>query len=244
MEFPTLRIAQQAGGKLANAFIQELRAALPSTDVFIMYGQTEATARLSYLPPHLLDTKLGSIGKGIPNTILEVLSKEGKPIKTGEIGELVASGDNITLGYWKDPETTANNFRNGKLYTGDIGTIDDEGYIFLTDREKNILKVGGFRVSPKEVEDYIAKLDDVVEVGIIGIPDDILGEAMKAYISLTSDSTYTGDIITKYCKEHFPNHKVPKEYEFLPRLPKNNSNKLDKVKLKQMDKEIRGRSAI
>ncbi|MHA1720717.1 MAG: class I adenylate-forming enzyme family protein [Promethearchaeota archaeon] len=237
MTFPTLRLIQQAGGKLANTFISELREALPNTQIFIMYGQTEATARLSYLPPDLLDTKLGSIGKGIPNTILEVLNKEGKPVKPGEIGELVASGDNITLGYWKDPETTAKTFRNGKLYTGDIGTVDDEGYIFLTDREKNILKVGGFRVSPKEVEDYIAKLDDVVEVGIIGIPDEILGEAMKAYISLVENSKLTKDMIKKYCKNHFPNHKIPKEIEFLKSLPKNNSNKLDRIKLKQMHKE-------
>ncbi|WP_371802845.1 class I adenylate-forming enzyme family protein [Candidatus Lokiarchaeum ossiferum] len=242
MKFPTLRIAQQAGGKLANAFIQELRQALPTTEIFIMYGQTEATARLSYLPPSLLDKKLGSIGKGIPNTTLSVVNKNGQPIKPGEIGELVASGENITLGYWQDPETTAKSFRNGKLYTGDIGTIDEEGFIFLTDREKNILKVGGFRVSPKEVEDYIAQLDEVVEVGIIGIPDDILGEAMKAYVSLKGETKLDADQITTYCKAHFPNHKIPKEYEFLPSLPKNNSNKLDKVKLKQMDKKTRGSS--
>ncbi len=237
MTFPTLRLIQQAGGKLANSFISELRETLPNTQIFIMYGQTEATARLSYLPPHLLDTKLGSIGKGIPNTILKVLNKEGKIIKPGETGELVASGNNITLGYWDDPETTAESFKNGNLYTGDIGTVDDEGYIFLTDREKNILKIGGFRVSPKEVEDYIAKLDDVVEVGIIGIFDEILGEAMKAYISLVENSKLTEDIIRNYCKNHFPNHKIPKEYEFLNSLPKNNSNKLDRVKLKHMYKE-------
>ncbi|QEE15404.1 AMP-binding protein [Promethearchaeum syntrophicum] len=240
MTFPTLRLIQQAGGKLANTFISELREILPNTQIFIMYGQTEATARLSYLPPNLLDTKLGSIGKGIPNTILEVLNKEGKPIKYGETGELVASGDNITLGYWKDPETTVKTFKNGKLYTGDIGTVDEEGYIFLTDREKNILKIGGFRVSPKEVEDYITQLDDVVEVGIIGISDDILGEAMKAYISLVENSKLTEKMIISYCKNHFPNHKIPKEYEFLNSLPKNNSNKLDRVKLKQMHKEKKG----
>ena len=240
MIFPTLRLVQQAGGKLANAFISELRETLPNTQIFIMYGQTEATARLSYLPPNLLDIKLGSIGKGIPNTTLEILNKEGKTIKPGETGELVASGNNITLGYWNDPETTAKAFRNGKLYTGDIGTVDEEGYIFLTDREKNILKIGGFRVSPEEVEDYITKLDDVVEVGIIGISDDILGEAMKAYISLVENSKLTDDMIKTYCKNHFPNHKIPKEYEFLNSLPKNNSNKLDRVKLKHMNKEKLG----
>ncbi|MHA1583996.1 MAG: AMP-binding protein [Promethearchaeota archaeon] len=236
MTFPTLRYIQQAGGKLAISSIQELHATLPTTKIFIMYGQTEATARLSYLPPELLITKLGSIGKGIPGVKLEVLDHHGNWVKPGEIGEIVASGDNITLGYWKDPVETAKSFRQGKLFTGDLGKIDEDGFIYLTDREKNFIKVAGYRVSPKEIEDYIIKLEDVVEVAIVGIEDEILGEAMKCYISLKESSDLSSDYILNYCRSHFPAFKVPKEIEFLKILPKNTSNKLDRVKLKKMAK--------
>ncbi|MHA1794313.1 MAG: class I adenylate-forming enzyme family protein, partial [Promethearchaeota archaeon] len=239
MKFPTLRLVQQAGGKLQNAFIEELRKVLPDTKIFIMYGQTEATARLSYLPPDLLDEKLGSIGKGIPGVTLEVLNKEGKRVKPGEIGEIVASGGNIMVGYWNDPEGTARVLKDGKLHTGDLGTYDDDGFIFLTDREKDIIKSGGFRISPKEVENHISKLKEVVEVAIIPIPDDLMGEALKAYVSLAPGASLGAQDIITHCKQHFPPHKVPKEVEFLPALPKNTSNKIDKVTLKKMEKEKR-----
>lgn len=239
-KFPTLRLVQQAGGKLTNPFILELKETLPTTKIYIMYGQTEATARLSYLPPDLLVSKLGSIGKGIPGTTVEVLNKEGKPVNPGEIGEVVASGGNIMKGYWKDPDATAKVLKKGKLFTGDIGTVDDEGYIILTDRVKEIIKVGGYRVGPKEIENYISIIEDVVEVAIIGIPDELLGEGIKAFISITQESELTEKDIISYCKKHFPIHKVPKEIEFMSTLPKNTSRKIDKVLLKQQELEKRG----
>ncbi|MCP4764327.1 MAG: AMP-binding protein [archaeon] len=236
MVFPTLRLVQQAGGKLSKKFISELREALPTTKIFIMYGQTEATARLSYLPPEFLDTKLGSIGKGIPGTKLEVLNKEGKPIKPNEIGELVASGGNIMLGYLNDPEETAKTIKNGKLYTGDIGTIDEDGFIFLTDREKDFVKSGGFRVSPKEIENYISNLEDIVEIAIIGVPDDLYGEALKAFVSVKPKSNLTPSDVIDFCRKHYPPHKIPKEVEFMKTLPKNNSSKIDKPSLRKLEK--------
>ncbi|MBN2153513.1 MAG: AMP-binding protein [Candidatus Lokiarchaeota archaeon] len=243
MQFPTLRYVQQAGGKLTNAFITELREALPTTRVFIMYGQTEATARLSYLPPEMLDAKLGSIGKGIPGTTIEVLGKDGKPVKPGETGEIVASGGNIMKGYWKDPEGTAKVIRGGKLYTGDLGTVDEDGYVYMTEREKDIIKSSGYRVSPKEIEDQISNLPEVVEVAVIGIPDEIMGEVPKAFVSLARSNSISGDDIIAYCRQHLPPFKVPKAVEFLPDLPKNTSNKLDKVKLREIEKARQGGQA-
>ncbi len=240
MKFPTLRYVQQAGGKLTNAFITELREALPATKVFIMYGQTEATARLSYLPPEMLDAKLGSIGKGIPGTVIEVLDKDGKPVKPGQTGEIVASGKNIMKGYWKDPEGTAKVIVNGKLYTGDLGTVDEDGYIFMTEREKDIIKSSGYRVSPKEIEDWISNLPEVVEVAVIGIPDEILGEVPKAFVSVAKSKSISAEDIVAYCKQHFPPYKVPKEVEFLVDLPKNTSNKIDKPQLRKMEQQKKG----
>jgi acyl-CoA synthetase (AMP-forming)/AMP-acid ligase II len=241
MMFPTLRYVQQAGGKLTNAFITELREALPTTTVFIMYGQTEATARLSYLPPELLDQKLGSIGKGIPGTTIEVLDKEDQPVKPGETGEIVASGDNIMKGYWNDPEGTAKTIRDGKLYTGDLGIVDEDGFIYLTEREKDIIKSGGYRVSPKEIEDCISEIHDIVEVAAIGVPDDLLGEAIKVFVSLADGSALTEDEIIAHCKETFPPFKVPRAVEIIDTIPKNTSNKVDKMQLRKMEQERRGK---
>ncbi len=237
MEFPTLRLIQQAGGKLTNTYIEELKNYLPTTKIFVMYGQTEATARLSYLPPELLDSKLGSIGKGIPGTNIEVLNKQGLPVKPGEVGEIVASGGNIMMGYWKDPEETKKILKGGKLYTGDLGIVDDEGYVYLTDRASDFIKVGGHRVGPKEIENHISKLKDVVEVAIIGIKDDLLGEALKVFVSLSDNSKIIEKDIISHCQQYFPIHKVPKQVEFMKSLPKNISRKIDKVFLKKMEQK-------
>ncbi|MFX1500411.1 MAG: class I adenylate-forming enzyme family protein [Promethearchaeota archaeon] len=237
MKFPSLRLIQQAGGKLTNALILELKKALPTTKICIMYGQTEATARLSYLPPELLDSKLGSIGRGIPGTKIEVLNKNGDLVKPREIGEIVASGGNIMLGYWQDPEETAKVLKDGKLFTGDLGFNDEEGYIFLTDRAKEIIKVGGYRVGPKEIENIISKHPDVVEVAIIGIYDELLGEAIKAFVSLTNNSNLSTKELISYCQQNLPSYKVPKSIEIMASLPKNISNKIDKVILRNWKKK-------
>jgi long-chain acyl-CoA synthetase len=237
LKFPNLRFVAQAGGKLTNPFILELMETLPTTDIFIMYGQTEATARLSYLPPHLLKSKLGSCGKGIPRTTLEVLKEDGTPVQPGEIGEIVASGGNIMMGYWRDPEGTVKAIRNGKLYTGDLATVDDEGFIFVVDRQKEIIKSGGHRISPREIEAIVAKIPDVVEVGVIGVPDDIMGEAVKAYIVLSQGSSLSEEDIVNHCRRDLPSFKVPKYIKFLDTLPKNESEKVMMAELKKLNEQ-------
>jgi acyl-CoA synthetase (AMP-forming)/AMP-acid ligase II len=237
MKFPTLRIVQQAGGKLTKTYIKELMEALPNSQIFIMYGQTEATARISYLQPNLLQSKLGSIGKGIPGTSIEVLKSNGEPVKPGEIGEIVASGGNIMIGYWKDPEATRKVLKQGKLYTGDLGTVDNDGYVYLTERSSEFIKVGGFRVGPKEIENVISELDSIAEVAVIGIFDELLGEAIKAFVSLSNNATISKKDIISFCQKKSPPHKVPKEIEIMKTLPKNISKKIDKVLLKKLEVE-------
>lgn len=237
MTFPDLRFVAQAGGKLTNPFILELIETLPTTEIFIMYGQTEATARLSYLPPELLEKKLGSCGKGIPRTTLEVLNDKDEPVQPGDVGEIVASGGNIMMGYWKDPEGTENALRNGKLYTGDLATVDEDGYIFVVDRQKEIIKSGGHRISPREIEAVIAKIPEVVEVGVIGIPDDIMGEAVKAYVVLRDGAKLGEKDIVDHCRSSLPSFKVPKHIKFLDALPKNESEKVMMAGLKELHKK-------
>jgi acyl-CoA synthetase (AMP-forming)/AMP-acid ligase II len=167
--FPDLRYVTQAGGKLHNAFISEFIENFPEIRFNVMYGQTEATARLSWLPPEKLPEKIGSCGKAIPGVELRVADEQGNPVKPGESGEILAYGDNIMKGYYKDAVSTSQTLKNGWLHTGDLATVDEEGYIYLTARKKEIIKVGGRRVSPKEIEEVIVSMPDVIDCSIEGI---------------------------------------------------------------------------
>jgi long-chain acyl-CoA synthetase len=236
LPFPALRWFQQAGGKLPNPFIAEILGSFPRVRYFLMYGQTEATARLSYLPPDQLQNKLGSIGRGLPSTRLEVLKADGTPVTPGaeESGEIVAAGDNIALGYWNDPEETAKYFKHGKLYTGDIARVDRDGFIFIVEREREMIKSGGNRVSAKEVEDVIAELPQVVEVAVLGAPHELLGEAINAFVVVSRDATITPHDVEAHCRKRLPSFKAPEKVTFLPNLPHNGSGKVLKPKLREM----------
>jgi long-chain acyl-CoA synthetase len=213
--FDSLKYVTQAGGKLHNAFINEFINALPNIKFIVMYGQTEATARLSWLSPEKLPEKIGSCGKGIPGVELRVFNDHGKPIQPGEIGEIVARGDNIMLGYYKDEQSTRQTIKDGWLHTGDLATIDEDGFLFLTARKKEIIKVGGRRISPKEIEDVIVSMSEVIDCSIVGLNDDILGETMKATIVIKESSSVkiTSDDIKKYCAERLATYKIPQIIE-------------------------------
>ena len=234
-EFPSLRWMQQAGGKLPDVFLRELRQAAPHARLFVMYGQTEATARLSYLPPERLDDKLGSIGKGLPHTRLEVLGGDGAPVRPGsdEIGEIVACGENVAPGYWNNPEETARFFRDGKLYTGDMARVDRDRFLFLVDRGRDFIKAMGNRVSPKEVEEVIAELPQVVEAAVIGVPHEIYGEAIHAFVVPTVSGSLTAEEVREHCLTRLPNHKVPERVELVGSLPKTSNGKVDKPRLRR-----------
>jgi acyl-CoA synthetase (AMP-forming)/AMP-acid ligase II len=242
-QFPQLRYVQQAGGHLAPSFVHELRGALPDTQIFIMYGQTEATARLSYLPSEYLDKKLGSIGKAIPGVTLQVLDDLGGEVAPGQIGEIVAQGANVTQGYWREPNESAKCFRDGKLYSGDMGTVDEEGFIYVVDRAKDFLKCAGKRVSCRQLEETLLEFDELLEAAVIGMKDDILGEAVKAFI-VPRDSHVAGlELrVLGFCKEHLAHQLVPKEIVVMNSLPKNSSGKVLKQKLKNPESEASGRS--
>jgi len=232
-KFPDLKYVTQAGGKLAPIFIDEFRSSHPEITFIVMYGQTEATARLSYLPPELYEAKKGSMGKGIPGVELRVVNEKGAKIKPGEIGEVIARGDNIMLGYFGDEEGTKNTIRNGWLYTGDLGTVDEEGYIFLTARKKEIIKVGGKRISPKEIEAVILELPDVVDCTIEGIEDQLLGEALKATIVVRTENGREPmvDKIKQHCARHLALYKVPQVFELKEQLVISATGKKIKGKL-------------
>jgi len=233
-EFPALRWFQQAGGRLPDPFIRELRAAHPDVRYFLMYGQTEATARLSYLPPELLDEKFGSIGRGLAHAALQVLKKDGQPVTPGsdEVGEIVAGGENITHGYWRDPEETAKYFRDGKLYTGDLARVDADGYIFVVDRSRDFIKSMGYRVSAREIEDVLAAHHAVVQSAVIGVPDELWGEAIYAYVVPLARAAVSEETLLAFCNARLPNAKVPRRIILLDRLPMNAAGKIMKEELR------------
>ncbi len=229
-QFPHLRHVQQAGGRLAAPLIEELRQALPQhARIFVMYGATEATARLTYLPPERLSDKLGSIGVPIPGVELRVCDENGHEVPPGQVGELVARGPNIALGY--DEEGPSQRLRNGRLFTGDLGHVDADGYYWLVARQADFIKSFGFRISPREIEDVVAALPDVLEVAVLGVKDEEAGEAVAAYVVPVPGADLSTEAITQHCMKHLPNHKVPQCVEIRTSLPKNEAGKVLRSKI-------------
>lgn len=234
-EMPSLTYMTQAGGKLENKFIKQIAENFPNKKFIVMYGATEATARLSYLPPELLQKKLGSIGKGIPGVRLEVHDQCDKPIKPGEVGEIAAKGGNIMVGYYKDREGTAVALRNGWYYTGDLATVDEDGFIFVVGRSKDILKSAGYRISPYEIEQLICTNEKVAACAVVGLPDDLMGEAVTAVIELCPGQNQDEVLkeVQELCKKKLPSYKLPRKIVFVDQFPLNSSTKIDKPKVRE-----------
>jgi long-chain acyl-CoA synthetase len=231
MEFPHLKKLQQAGGKLAPTFMDELEEALPDARLYVMYGQTEATARLSCISPEDRHAHPGSIGKGLENVQLRVLGEDGRPVQPGEVGEIVATGPSITLGYWRDEETTARIFGGG-LHTGDLATVDEDGFILIKDRARDFLKCGGKRVSCRQIEEHLLHFPGMTEVAVVGMPDEMLGEAVCLY-AVHPEGEAVQDDLLKFCEKELDRTLHPKLVFFLEDLPRNKSGKPDKPALKK-----------
>jgi acyl-CoA synthetase (AMP-forming)/AMP-acid ligase II len=216
---------------MPRAQIEKLRQQLPNTEVFIMYGQTEATARLSYLAPEHLQTKLGSVGMPLAGVEIAVRNSEGMNVATGEVGEICARGPNIMLGYWREPEMTAQVLRDGWLHTGDLGHLDEDGYLYIDGRAVEMIKVGAFRVSPQEVEEVLATCPGVQEVAVTGVADEVLGQSIKAVIVLREGAPADLRAVKAHCRQHLASYKVPKIVEFAAALPRTSSGKVQRFKL-------------
>jgi acyl-CoA synthetase (AMP-forming)/AMP-acid ligase II len=231
---PSLRLVQQAGGKLPPVLIGELTAAKPGADLFVMYGQTEATARLSYLPPGRLRDKAGSIGRGIPGVRLRVLKDNGEPVGPGERGEIYATGANISPGYYADPEGSAAKFTPRGLRTGDLAVVDEDGYIFIVDRRDDFIKSWGHRISSQEVEAAALRMSELVSAAAVGVPDDEAGEAVTLFAAVRPGAEVSPDEVLAMCRRHLPKHMVPRFVELLDSLPLNGNGKIAKPRLREM----------
>lgn len=230
---PALRTIQQAGGKLPPVLVEELIAAQPQADLFVMYGQTEATARLSYLPPDLARAKPGSVGKGIPGVDLQVLHEDGAAVAPGEVGEIWATGENISPGYLADPAATAAKFPGGRLRTGDLATIDRDGFIYIVDRREDFLKPWGIRVASQDIEAAAIRLQDLVAAAAVGLPDEAAGERIELVVVRAPGSGIDGAAVLDHCRRLLAPPMVPARVHFVERLPLNVNGKVAKGELRQ-----------
>jgi long-chain acyl-CoA synthetase len=235
---PSLTKLQQAGGRLAPELIRRMVAAQPGSRVFVMYGQTEATARLSYLPPELLESKVGSIGRGIPGVELVVEGPGGRPVAPGEEGEIVASGANISPGYYRDEAATAEKFRGGRLRTGDLATVDADGFIQIVGRSGDFIKSWGHRISPQQIDETALLHDHVAMAVTVGMPDPNAGEAVTLAVTPVPGVTLTPEAVLGFLREHLPKHMVPAAVHVLESIPLTTNGKISRSAVRALLESI------
>lgn len=194
------------------------------------YGLTEASPCCSY--NHKFKYKPGSIGSPIDNVEMKIIHQDGTEAKTGELGEIIVRGSNVMLGYWNRPEETQTAIQNGWLHTGDIGRIDDEGYIYIVDRLKDMINLSGLKVYPAEVENVIYQHPAVAEVAVYGVPNTLQGEIVKANIKLKPGYVATQEDIIAFCSNKMATYKIPRTIEFVDSIPKNATGKVLKKLLR------------
>jgi amino acid adenylation domain-containing protein len=236
-DLSSLRYLSNTAAALPVAYIRRLQNLFPHIQIYSMYGLTECK-RVSYLPPDQLDQRPESVGIPIPNEEVFIFNEDGKEVGPNEVGELVIRGSNVMQGYWNAPEETARTFRPGRyrgetfLYSGDLFKKDENGYLYFIARKDDLIKTKGERVSPKEIENTLCEISGVVEAAVVGIPDDIFGQAIKAFIVTNNTSDLTDRQIMKYCMQNLEPFMIPKSVEFRKTLPKTASGKIDKKKLR------------
>lgn len=233
-DFSHLRYITNTAAALPVEHIQRLRQLFPGASLYSMYGLTECK-RVSYLPPDQLDIRPDSVGRGMPNEEVYVVDDNGFRVGPGVIGELVVRGSNVMKGYWELPDETDRVLRAGPLpgekvlYTGDLFKMDEDGYLYFVGRKDDIIKTRGEKISPKEVEEVIYRLDAVAEAAVIPAPDELLGQAVHAVVSLKDNLSITERDILLHCKKHLEDFMVPKiVHIWLEPLPKSANGKIDK----------------
>ncbi|TQV61449.1 MAG: acyl-CoA ligase (AMP-forming), exosortase A system-associated [Halothiobacillaceae bacterium] len=234
-ELESLRVLTNSGGRLPRPVIDRLRAALPSARLFLMYGLTEAF-RSTWLPPEELDRRPDSIGKAIPNAEVMVLRPDGTPCAPHEPGELVHRGPTVGLGYWNDPERTAERYRpmphaERAVWSGDRVRMDEDGFLYFIGRDDDMLKSSGYRVSPTEVEDALYASGLVREAAAIGIDDDTLGQRIVAVVASERDALDTAALLN-HCRAALPLYMVPQRIEVRASLPVTPNGKVDRRALR------------
>jgi acyl-CoA synthetase (AMP-forming)/AMP-acid ligase II len=230
---PSLRYITNTAAALPPTHIERLQALFPHVRLYSMYGLTECK-RCTWLPPAELKKRISSVGIAIPGTEAYVADEAGNKAAPNVVGELVIRGAHVMKGYWENPEATARALRPGPypwesvLYTGDLFRTDEEGFLYFVGRKDDIIKSRGEKVSPKEVENVVYALPGIAEAAVIGVPDPILGHAIKVVVALEPDSTLKAEDVVRHCARFLEDYMVPKHIEFRESLPKTDSGKISR----------------
>jgi long-chain acyl-CoA synthetase len=234
--FPDLRYITNTAAALPPAHIARLQELFPATKLFSMYGLTECK-RCTYLPPEQLSVRPGSVGIAIPGTEAYVVDEAGRKVAPGVIGELVIRGAHVMKGYWGDPHATERALKPGPfpwekvLHTGDLFRADEEGYLYFVARKDDIIKSRGEKVSPKEVETVLYELPGIREAAVLGVPDPILGMAIKAVVAADPQARLTERDVIRHCQKRLEEFMVPKHVEFRAALPKSDNGKISRSRV-------------
>jgi long-chain acyl-CoA synthetase len=233
--FSSVRYVTNTAAALPPSHIMEFRKKFPHVSIMSMYGLTE-TKRTLYLPPDQIDVRPGSVGVAIPGTEVWLEDEKGGRLGPNTVGELVVRGRHVMRGYWNDPGATAARYRPGQLpgericYSGDLFRMDSEGYFYFVGRKDDIIKSRGEKVAPKEIENVLYMLPGVVEAAVIGVPDSILGEAIKAFLVCPGAALTVREVLA-HCRTYLEDFMLPKYVEFRDELPKTPSGKIRKADL-------------
>ena len=223
---PTLRYVTQAGGAMGVPLTRRLRAALaPETELLVMYGQTEASARLTWLPANRLDEKLGSAGIPIPGVEIRIRGSNGETRAPGQVGEIQARGENIMSRYWQNTAATSAAIVDGWLCTGDMGFLDEDGYLFVEGRRSEMIKTGAYRVSPLEIEEVVCELPFIDDAAACGVTDPVLG-AVVGLAVVGEMSPRNAKALLAHCRQALSSYKVPRLVRWRASLPKTASGKI------------------
>ena len=231
---PALRRFLQAGGRLAAAKVDEMRATFPRTKFYVMYGQTEATARISCLEPERWEGKQGSVGRPLDNVAVAIVDDQGNDLPPGQVGELLVNGPSICSGYWDDAEATRRTFRDGWLRTGDLARRDEDGYLWIEGRKEAFLKMRGVRVSFAEVEGKVSMIPGVDECAVLPVEHPEAGEAMALFIVPRAGTTIREEAVRRALPAHWALDSV----RLVPELPKTSSGKVARSLLAELREEV------
>jgi acyl-CoA synthetase (AMP-forming)/AMP-acid ligase II len=233
LRFPSVTRITNTAAALPDDFVPRLREIFPNALIYRMYGLTECK-RVSYLEPELADQLPGTVGKAIPGTEVYLLTAEGQPVPPGETGILYVRGPHVMSGYWNQPELSAHMLKAGRLpgervlCTQDFFRMDDDGYLYFVGRNDDIIKTRGEKVSPVEVENVMHGIPGIREVAIVGVRDDVLGQAVRAFVVLNPDCTFNEKQIRLQCMAKLENFMVPRDIIFCEDLPKTATGKVSK----------------
>ncbi|MFL6206642.1 MAG: acyl-CoA synthetase [Acidimicrobiales bacterium] len=231
-DLSSVRVIINGGEKMPIPLIERIQRTFPSAWFADAYGLTETVSGDTFLDRDSIVTKLGSVGRPCLHLELDIWDDAGRPLPPGERGEIVLRGPKVFKGYWRDEDATARAFAGGWFHTGDVGVVDDDGYLFIVDRLKDMIVSGGENIASSEVERVLYEHDAVLEAAVVGRPDERWGEVPVAYVVLRDGSSATEEELLERCRRDLAKFKVPKDLSFIDALPRNPSGKVLKRELR------------